>query len=62
MGPNLRRWEYRVGQTNTTPLNSLYIWAGLSLFTLEYGGRAAYMETHPNLVAFVGGSLVITII
>jgi hypothetical protein len=31
---------------NPTTLNSLYIWAGLSLFTLKSGGRAAYMETH----------------
>ena len=44
-----------------TPLDSLYIWTGLSLFTLEYGGQAAYMENHPKLAAFVGGSLVITV-
>jgi hypothetical protein len=33
--------------TIPTPLDSLYIWAGLYLFTLEYGGQAVYMETHP---------------
>jgi hypothetical protein len=33
---------------NPTPLDSLYIWAGLSLITLEYGGQAAYIETRPK--------------
>ena len=33
---------------NPTPPNFLYIWKDLSLFTLEYGGRAIYMETHPK--------------
>ena len=28
--------------------NPTYIWAGLSLFTLEYGGQVVYMETHPK--------------
>jgi hypothetical protein len=31
------------------PLDSLYIWAGLSLFTLESGGHTAYIETHPSV-------------
>ena len=35
------------GTHKTYSTNSLYIWASLSLFTLESGGRAAYMETHP---------------
>lgn len=35
-----------VGMNNTPPY-SLYNWAGLSLFTLGYGGRVDYMETHP---------------
>ena len=32
---------------NPTPPYSIYIWVGLSLFTLEFGGQATYMETHP---------------
>ena len=32
---------------NLTPLDSLYIWLGMSLFTLESGGHVVYMETHP---------------
>ena len=31
------------------PPNSLYIWVGFSLFILEFGGQAAYMETHPEV-------------
>ena len=37
-------WDIRT----LTPLDSLYIWVGLSLFTLESGGQATYMETHPK--------------
>ena len=33
---------------NPSPPNSLYIWAGLSLFTLEFGGHVVYLETHPK--------------
>ena len=33
---------------NPTPPDFLYMWVGLSLFTLEYGGQAAYMEAHPK--------------
>ena len=36
-----------LAHTNPTLLDSLCIWVGLSLFTLESGGQAAYMETHP---------------
>ena len=32
---------------NRTPLDPLYIWAGLFLFALEFGGWLAYMDTHP---------------
>ena len=31
---------------NPTLPDSLYILASLSLFTLAYGGHAAYLETH----------------
>ena len=31
---------------------ALYIWTRLSLFTLEYGGQAVYMETQPKLTLF----------
>ena len=31
---------------NPIPQDFLYIWAGLPLFTLEYDGLMAYMETH----------------
>jgi hypothetical protein len=48
MNPNFRRWEKMLAHTNPIPPASLYIWADLSLFTLEFGGRAAYMETHPE--------------
>ena len=37
------------GMNPTTPC-SLYIWVGLSLFALEFGGGAVYMETHPKLL------------
>jgi hypothetical protein len=37
-----------LAHTNPTPLDSLYIWAGVSLFTLESGGRVAYIKTHPK--------------
>jgi hypothetical protein len=30
---------------NPTPLDSLYIWAGLSLFLLQFGGQADYLDT-----------------
>jgi hypothetical protein len=33
-----------------TLLDSLYIWAGLSLVALEPGGWVAYMETHPYCI------------
>ena len=53
MKEEVNRWT-RISQdgsrelahTNLTTLNSLYIWAGLSLFTLKSSGRASYMETH----------------
>jgi hypothetical protein len=32
---------------------SLYNWASLLLFTLEYGGRRAYMEIHPYYTEFI---------
>jgi hypothetical protein len=32
-----------------TPSYSIYIWVDLSLFSLEYVGQTAYMETRPNL-------------
>lgn len=37
-----------MAHTNPAPPNVLYIWTGLSLFPLESGGRATYMEAHPN--------------
>jgi hypothetical protein len=36
----------QLAHTNPIPLDFLYIWTGLFFFTLESGGRAAYMETH----------------
>ena len=33
-----------------SPLDSLYIWAGLSSFRLEFGGQANYMETYPKFL------------
>ena len=35
--------------SNPIPLDSLYIWVGLSLFIVESGGRVGFMETHPPL-------------
>ena len=35
----------KLAHTSPTPLHSLYIQVGSSLFTLESGGQAAYMET-----------------
>ena len=44
MGPDLRSWEQLITHVNTRlPLH----FSGFALFTLEYGGRAAYMETCP---------------
>lgn len=44
----VNRWAW-IGEdgrhTNPTPPNSLYFWAGLSLITFKFDGRAAYMET-----------------
>ena len=45
-----RIWEYEssyLAHTNPTPTDSIYIWASLSLFPLEFGGQVAYMEMHP---------------
>ena len=42
-------WEdgsSELANTNPTLADFMYIWTGLSLFTLEFGGRAAYMKTH----------------
>lgn len=38
---------------NPTSPYSLYNWTGLLLFTLEYGGRGAYMEIHPYYTEFI---------
>ena len=35
--------------TNPTPPDSIYFWVSLSLFSLEYVGQTACMETRPNL-------------
>ena len=34
---------------NPTPLDSLYMWMGLSLVTLEYDGQVDYVKTHSLL-------------
>ena len=36
-----------VGTCEPYPLDSLYIWVGLSLLILEYDKQGAYMKTHP---------------
>ena len=39
-------WEDERSQLAHTPLDSIFFWVGRSLFPLESGGCAAYMETH----------------
>jgi hypothetical protein len=36
-----------VGTYEPYPSDSIYIWASLSLFPLEYDGRATYKKVHP---------------
>ena len=43
-------------QTHTLPY-SIYIYVGVTLFTLEYGERVAYMETHPQCYCVVAKGL-----
>ena len=46
----MRRWAYLVGTYKPYPARFVYIWARLSLFTIESRGRATNLETHPYCV------------
>ena len=47
-GPGIEKMGVASWHVRTlAPPYSLYTWTDLFLFTVEYGGRVAYMETHP---------------
>ena len=50
-----------MAHTKPTPLNSLYVWAGLSLFVLEFVERAIYLQTQPYLCCPLSTDVICTL-